>query len=190
MRDSHCAASPDDADVAVMYVNLARGRTDPHHLDQPVADDDDMLSEFEVNPGEELICLGYPFGAESNTGGFPILRSGRIASYPLLPTESTKALLFDFPIFPGNSGGPVYLSSNNRTYGGRMHTGESAHFIVGLVTQQVKEDSRRRGTPVAYKRDSRQPDQESRYDASRPIAIALRAAEDRPLLHIPAVIVA
>src|SRR5437667_3562952 len=189
MRDSHCAASPDDADVAVMYVNLARGRTDPHHLDQPVADDD-MLSEFEVNPGEELICLGYPFGAESNTGGFPILRSGRIPSYPLLPTESTKALLFDFPIFPGNSGGPVYLSSNNRTYGGRMHTGESAHFIVGLVTQQVKEDSRRRGTPVAYKRDSRQPDQESRYDASRPIAISLRAAEDRRLLHIPAVIVA
>jgi len=143
MRDSHCAASPDDADVAVMYVNLARGRTDPHHLDQPVADDD-MLSEFEVNPGEELICLGYPFGAESNTGGFPILRSGRIASYPLLPTESTKALLFDFPIFPGNSGGPVYLSSNNRTYGGRMHTGESVHSLSAWSPSRLTKTSRRR----------------------------------------------
>src|SRR5213592_881555 len=141
MRDSHCAASPDDADVAVMYVNLARGRTDPHHLDQPVADDD-MLSEFEVNPGEELICLGYPFGTESNAAGFPILRSGRIASYPLLPTESTQKFLFDFAIFPGNSGGPVYLSSNNRFYAGRMHTGETVHFIVGLVTQQLSANTR------------------------------------------------
>src|SRR5438876_10762205 len=144
MRDSHCAASPDDADVAVMYVNLARGRTDPHHLDQPVADDDDMLSEFEVNPGEELICLGYPFGAESNTGGFPILRSGRIASYPLLPTESTKTFLFDFSIFPGNSGGPVYLSSNNRTYGGRMHTGESVHSLSAWSPSRLTKNSRRR----------------------------------------------
>ena len=111
---------PDDVDVAVAH--------------------DEMLSQFEVNPGEELSCLGYPFGAESNAAGFAILRSGRIASYPLLPTESTQKFLFDFPIFPGNSGGPVYLSSNNRTYGGRMHTGETVHFIVGLVTQQVVEN--------------------------------------------------
>src|SRR5437868_11966238 len=93
--------------------------------------EDQMLSQFEVNPGEELSCLGYPFGAESNAAGFPILRSGRIASYPLLPTESTQKFLFDFAIFPGNSGGPVYLSSSNRTYGGRMHTGETVHFSVG-----------------------------------------------------------
>ena len=96
-----------------------------------------MLSQFDVNPGEELSCLGYPLGAESNAAGFPILRSGKIASYPLLPTETTQKFLFDFAIFPGNSNGPVYLSSNNRTYGGRMHTDETVHFIVGLVTQQV-----------------------------------------------------
>jgi hypothetical protein len=62
--------------------------------------DDEMLSQFEVNPGEELSCLGYPFGAESNAAGFAILRNGKIASYPLLPTESTQKFLFDFPIFP------------------------------------------------------------------------------------------
>lgn len=127
---------PDDVDVAVMYV------TPPQNVQIPIIStnllaDDDMLSQFEVNPGEELTCLGYPFGAESNSAGFAILRSGRIASYPLLPTEKTHTFLFDFEIFPGNSGGPVYLSSNNRTYAGKMHTGETVHFILGLVTQQL-----------------------------------------------------
>src|SRR5467141_3543762 len=131
--------APDEVDVAVMYVSLPQGVQIPI-ISTNVLADDEMLTEFEVNPGEELSCLGYPFGAESNAAGFPILRSGRIASYPLLPTESTQKFLFDFAIFPGNSGGPVYMSSKNRTYGGRMHTGETVHFIVGLVTQQVSEN--------------------------------------------------
>jgi hypothetical protein len=126
----------EDVDVAVMYLNLPQGIQIPI-ISTSLLADDEMLSQFEVNPGEELSCLGYPFGAESNAAGFAILRSGRIASYPLLPTEMTRTFLFDFEIFPGNSGGPVYLSSNNRTYGGKMHTGETVHFIVGLVTQQL-----------------------------------------------------
>jgi Trypsin-like peptidase domain len=125
-----------DVDVAVMYVNLPEGIQMPI-ISTSLLADDEMLSQFEVNPGEELSCLGYPFGAESNAAGFAVLRSGRIASYPLLPTETTRTFLFDFAIFSGNSGGPVYLSSNNRTYGGRMHSGETVHFIVGLVTQQL-----------------------------------------------------
>src|SRR5262245_21135328 len=125
-----------DVDVAVMYVNLPEGVQIPI-ISTSLLADDEMLSQFEVNPGEELSCLGYPFGAESNPAGFAVLRSGRIASYPPLPTETTRTFLFDFAIFSGNSGGPVYLSSNNRTYGGKMHTGETVHFIVGLVTQQL-----------------------------------------------------
>jgi hypothetical protein len=127
-------------DVAVEYVDLPEGVQIPIISTNLLADDE-MLTQFEVNPGEELSCLGYPFGAESNAAGFAILRSGKVASYPLLPTATTQTFLFDFAIFPGNSGGPVYLSSNNRTYAGTMHTGETVHFIVGLVTQQLAASS-------------------------------------------------
>jgi len=130
---------PDDVDVAVMDVRLPEAVQIPI-ISTEILANDEMLTQFEVHPGDELTCLGYPFGAESNAAGFAILRSGKIASFPLLPTEKTHTFLFDFEIFPGNSGGPVYLSANNRWYGGRMHTGETVHFIVGLITQQLSEN--------------------------------------------------
>lgn len=96
---------------------------------------DDKIKEFEIGPGSELLCLGYPFGAEANPQGFPILRSGKIASYPLLPTKATKSFLFDFNVFPGNSGGPVYLYERAPLYGGLLHAG-SIQGIMGIVTTE------------------------------------------------------
>jgi hypothetical protein len=97
---------------------------------------DDMLKQFAVHPGDRLSCLGFPQGAEANEAGFPILRSGQIASYPLLPTKSVKAFVFDFNVFEGNSGGPVYLSDSNRIYGGTTNMG-TVQFLVGLVSEQA-----------------------------------------------------
>jgi hypothetical protein len=124
-----------NADVAVMYVAL------PHSVSIPLLPtdllaDDKMLSEFEIHPGDELNCLGYPLGLESNSAGFPILRSGKIASYPLLPTKQTLSFLFDFRVFEGNSGGPVYFAQSNRTYGGTTQLGQTIQFLVGLVTRE------------------------------------------------------
>jgi len=126
-----------DGDVAVMYVTIpptAVGELLPTTL----LADDAVLAELEIHPGDELNCLGYPFGQESNPAGFAILRSGKIASYPLLPTKETKTFLLDFRVFNGNSGGPVYFVDANRVYGGRLHLGVEHHFIVGLVTSEIR----------------------------------------------------
>ncbi len=72
---------------------------------------------------------------EANDAGFPILRSGKIASYPLLPTGQTKTFLLDFMVFKGNSGGPVYMVESTRTYQNLTHIG-TVNFIAGLVTQE------------------------------------------------------
>lgn len=122
-------------DVAVIYIRIPDDIVLPL-LPTGLLADDDMLSKFQIHPGDELECLGYPLGLASNDVGFPILRSGKIASYPLLPTSTTKSFLFDFRVFKGNSGGPVYFVANSRSYGGMIHLDETVHFILGLVSEE------------------------------------------------------
>jgi S1-C subfamily serine protease len=111
------------ADVAVMYIRLPQ-ETDIQLLPMSLLASDQELNQFEIHPGDVLSCLGYPFGAEANEAGFPILRSGQIASYPLTPTSKIQTFLLDFRVFGGNSGGPVYFVASNRTYGGAARIGK------------------------------------------------------------------
>lgn len=123
------------ADVAVMYFQMPI--KDPFAiLDDTFLTTDERIKELELHPGDELICLGYPLGAEANDMGFPILRSGRIASYPLLPTKVRGSFLFDFMVFPGNSGGPVYFAYETRRIGPAIKYG-GLMGIIGLLSQQA-----------------------------------------------------
>jgi hypothetical protein len=124
-----------DADVVALYVDM------PDDLSVPILPanllaTDEILKKFEIHPGDELLCLGFPLFVSSEYG-FPILRSGKIASYPVVPTTMNKSILFDFRVFEGNSGGPVYFVDRGRTYGGSTHLGETMQFVVGLVTSQM-----------------------------------------------------
>jgi S1-C subfamily serine protease len=98
--------------------------------------DDEKLVEYKINPGDEVRCLGYPLGAQSNEAGFPVLRSGKIASYPLTPTDQTKTFLVDLRIFKGNSGGPVFVVENNRVVPTMIGAYQNLHFIIGLVSEE------------------------------------------------------
>jgi len=123
-----------DVDLAAMFVPLPDGAA-PTVVPCSLLLTDKNIKEFELSPGTELFCLGYPFGSEATQLGFAILRSGKIASYPLLPTTLTKTFLFDFTVFPGNSGGPVYLYEKNPFYGGTTHIG-AIQGIMGIVTAE------------------------------------------------------
>ena len=124
-----------EADVAAMYLVIPIADQFPLLTANFLADDA-VLRKYEFHPGDQLSCLGFPLGAESNEMGFPILRNGYIASYPLVPTKTIKSFLIDFHVFPGNSGGPVYFGYAARFYGGVIHPGY-IRGIVGLVTQQA-----------------------------------------------------
>ena len=121
-------------DVAAMRISLPRD-TDIQLISTEMIADDKFIKSFEVNPGDDLLVLGYPYGAEANEAGFPILRSGRIANYPLTPTKSTKTFLLDFEVFGGNSGAPVFMCSRNRAYGGSTHIGVVSQ-LMGIVIQE------------------------------------------------------
>jgi len=128
------------ADVAVLKIDLpafvSKQSTEFPILATDRLADDEIMERYEIHPGDELLCLGYPLGVAANASGFSILRSGRIASYPLTPAHDIKTFLFDFEVFGGNSGGPVYFVDKGRTYGGIMHMSETVQFVAGLVTRQ------------------------------------------------------
>lgn len=89
-------------------------------------------------PGDELMVLGFPRGVAANNAGFPILRSGRVASYPVSP-DVAPTFLLDFSVFPGNSGGPVFITSHLS----RASSAPGKPRIAGLLVQQVQlEDER------------------------------------------------
>jgi len=95
------------------------------------------LKSYGIHPGDEVTCDGFPLYAEGPFG-FPILRDGRVASYPILPTADTKTFLLDFPVFPGNSGGPAYIADTIRPNGtgGLIAYGGNRLTIIGLVSKE------------------------------------------------------
>lgn len=125
-------------DVAAIVVqvpaDLARRAIPLHYLADPNA-----VSHDTVRPGTELMTLGFPRGLAANAAGFAILRTGRLASYPVGPTEGAPTFLMDFNVFSGNSGGPVFVDRQGDTSvagAGR----EGAAFVAGILTQQVEVD--------------------------------------------------
>jgi hypothetical protein len=123
-----------EGDVAAMYVRL------PHDIDiTPLTIealvDDATLERLQVHPGDELFCLGFPLDVDLN--GFPILRTGTLASYPITPSKTVKKYYYDFHVFPGNSGGPVYFSFVNRINANAAHFGSNDQGVIGLVVEQL-----------------------------------------------------
>jgi hypothetical protein len=108
---------------------------------------DDTFMQYKVNAGDEMMALGFPRGLSANAAGFPILRSGRVASYPLAPANIYPTFLLDFSVFPGNSGGPVFVSRGAQPQNGVTQVANDATggegFIAGLLTQQVELNNER-----------------------------------------------
>jgi S1-C subfamily serine protease len=105
---------------------------------------DDTFSKFQVGAGDQMMTLGFPRGLAANSAGFPILRAGRVASYPIAPAKIFPTFLLDFSVFPGNSGGPVFMSGPARhAMDANGQGGQDVEFIAGLLTQQVELNSER-----------------------------------------------
>jgi len=104
--------------------------------------DDQTFAALQVGAGDEMMALGFPRGLAANRAGFPILRAGRVASYPIAPAKVFPTFLLDFSVFPGNSGGPVFMADNSRRRVGATEA-QPAQFIAGLLTQQVELNNER-----------------------------------------------
>lgn len=124
-----------ERDVAVMEITapeaFARAAIPLDWLAQA-----DAFDQWQVRPGDELFALGYPHGLSSNRAGFPILRLGRISSWPLTPIAAFPTFLLDFAVSQGNSGGPVFWTPAAAR---RPNAPVPDHpFIAGVLVQEVQ----------------------------------------------------
>ena len=58
---------------------------------------------------------------------------------PVEPVSVSPTFLLDFRVFPGNSGGPVFMSEADRRRPGADQSQE-VQFIAGMLTQQVEQN--------------------------------------------------
>jgi hypothetical protein len=120
-------------DVAAMVV------TPPDKVDLPEISteqlaNDELVRKHGIHPGQIVTCLGYPHRTEANQAGFPILRSGSISSYPLIPATANTTFMLSANTFEGDSGGPIYM------VGPALHQSgeplEQVRLILGLMHGQ------------------------------------------------------
>jgi hypothetical protein len=80
-----------------------------------------------IHTGDVVFAAVFPERDEANGAGFPIIRKGAIASYPIVPIASHTQFLIDMTAFGGDSGGPVIHSEMKRGDGGPVVMG----FVLG-----------------------------------------------------------
>ena len=130
-----------DRDVAVIAIEAPPAFTKAA-IPENWLGGDDAFAKYSVAPGYEMLALGFPEGLSANAAGFPILRSGRVASFPLAPSSAFPTFLLDFAVFPGNSGGPVFVNvPTGQAATANGPAGAQPGFIAGLLTQQVEINS-------------------------------------------------
>jgi hypothetical protein len=61
-----------------------------------------------LRAGAEVSFLGFPDVMPAHRTAFPILRSGKVASYPVGPSNTQGYFLIDADVYPGDSGAPVF----------------------------------------------------------------------------------
>lgn len=141
---------PEDRDIAVMEISAPEAFA---RAAIPMAwlADKDTFDAAEVGPGDDMLSLGFPRGLSANRAGFPILRVGRIASWPLTPISAFPTFLLDFAVFPGNSGGPVFWTP---TVHRQADTASPVHpYVAGVLTQEVIVQEERLGIGVVVHAD-------------------------------------
>lgn len=120
-------------DVAVLAI-VPPEKVDLSEINVDLLASDDSLRQLPLHPGQIASILGYPHRVEANEAGFPILRTGPIASYPLLPSSINKRFMLSTNTFEGDSGGPVYVYEPRRA--ADKDKTDDVRLILGLMHGQ------------------------------------------------------
>ncbi len=124
-----------DLDVAVLPIELPEGVDVAPFAFEQLADEATLKSRG-IQVGQNCFIPCFPAQLEANRTGWPILRRGSIATYPLLPVSAAKTFLLDYTVFGGDSGAPVV--TRPRTVKGKDAASDGP-VVVGIVIGQHRQ---------------------------------------------------
>ncbi len=85
-----------------------------------------------LNEGDEIFVLGFPFGVGVGSHYSAVYRSGIVAL-----KEQKGNYIIDSKIFPGNSGGPVFMKPEIYDYRTGNLGKSTAGYFVGVVSAYI-----------------------------------------------------
>ncbi len=88
------------------------------------------LKDIGVSAGDGVFVLGFPMGLAGEQRNYVIVRSGSIARIGDLLDSVVPDLLIDSHVFPGNSGGPVFLEPTDFAINGTKRNNTS--YLIGV----------------------------------------------------------
>jgi hypothetical protein len=118
-----------EMDVAAIFVNVPEG-ADLKPLEYRQLADASWAAQGKIRVGQTVYIPCFPSQLEANPAGWPILRSGSIATHPLTPLAAAKTFLVDYSQFGGDSGAPVVTCDGREP------------MVVGLVVAMQRQTSK------------------------------------------------
>lgn len=109
---------------------------------------------YVLNPGEELLVMGYPQGYYDALNNLPIFRDATIASAYGVDFNGEPKFLTDANLMEGNSGSPVITKPTqvliDKSGNVSLIAGEVPHYLVGVHSAGVGKKDDKLGLGVTW----------------------------------------
>lgn len=134
-------------DIAAFWVRLPTAIKQQADLTTVLNDQLLKRDRVQLHTGDDVSMLGYPEVLPGTEGGFAVLRSGKVASYPVGTPSANKLFLINTDVYPGDSGAPIFISARDgrpRLVGilsSRIATHEAtfSHLAVAVDADGIRE---------------------------------------------------
>ncbi|HEY1018925.1 MAG TPA: serine protease [Sediminibacterium sp.] len=94
-----------------------------------------FLIDKGIGEGEDIYVVGYPMSQVDSSNSFPIVRKGIISKIRHCTIQNNKDFTIDALVFPGNSGGPVFLEQLEVNFEEKEITRKK--FLIGVVKSYI-----------------------------------------------------
>ena len=130
---------PDGLDIAALPLPgeiLSDHTLATHPITRGVSLSIAEAGEVGVSEGDGIFAIGFPLGLVGyEDQHFPIVKQGCIARIQDWLSGRSRQILVDANIFPGNSGGPIFLRPATLAVAGTKANATS--YLIGIVSEYI-----------------------------------------------------